>query len=337
MLKNNYFELTVAQQRTILEQAAIKQGLPKHAIEKDLWVTAILQILFSLPCAGNLVFKGGTSLSKVWRLISRFSEDIDLAIDRAVFELEGDLTKKQVKKLRKASSLFVRDTLCQQLVEAVNQTSLKDLCQIESEPDGEGDATYPEPRSIFIRYKSVFGDNLDYIPPVIKVEAGARSLLEPYAETTITSMVEETLPTISTTITDVIVKTAIAEKTFLEKAFLLYELFSVNNKVEARRRSRHIYDLYMMMLQGIAEKAIPNNELWLTIHHHRSTLTSMQGVDYTPDIRKRIQLVPPTECRDDWKKDYEIMTGAMIYGERPPFEVLMESMRNLEILFKNRV
>lgn len=334
MSKNNYFELTSAQQRIILEQAAIKQGLPQQAIEKDLWVTAILQVLFSLPCADSLVFKGGTSLSKVWKLISRFSEDIDLAIDRAVFELEGDLTKKQVKKLRKASSLFVRDTLYQQLVEAVNQTSLKDLCQIEPEPDGEGDATYPEPRSIFIRYKSVFDDKLDYIPPVVKVEAGARSLLEPYAETTITSMVEETLPTISTTITDVMVKTAIAEKTFLEKAFLLHELFSVNSKVEARRRSRHIYDLHMMLLQGIAEKAIPNNELWQTIHHHRSTLTSMQGVDYTLDIRKHIQLVPPMECRDDWKRDYEIMTGAMIYGESPVFEVLMDSLKKIEEMFK---
>lgn len=337
MKKHDYFELTTAQQRTILEQTAIKRGLPKQAIEKDLWVTAMLQILFSLPCAKNLVFKGGTSLSKVWKLISRFSEDIDLAIDRAVFELEGDLKKKQVKKLRKASSLFVRDTLHQQLVEAVNQTSLKDLCQIEPEPDGEGDATYPEPRSIFISYQSVFDDKLDYIPPIVKIEAGARSLLEPYTETAITSIVEETLPTISTIITDVKVKTAIAEKTFLEKAFLLHEVFSVNNNVEARRRSRHIYDLYMMMQQGIADSAIPNNELWQTIHHHRSTLTSMQGVDYTPDIRKRIQLVPPTECRDGWQKDYEIMTETMIYGERPVFDVLMESMRNLELLFKNRV
>lgn len=334
MPKNNYFELTTAQQRTILEQAAIKQGLPKQAIEKDLWVTAILQILFSLPCAENLVFKGGTSLSKVWKLISRFSEDIDLAIDRAVFELEGDLTKKQVKKLRKASSLFVRDTLYQQLVETVNQTSLKDLCQIEPEPDGEGDATYPEPRSIFIRYKSVFDDKLDYIPPIVKVEAGARSLLEPYAETAITSMVEEALPSISTTISDVMVKTAIAEKTFLEKAFLLHELFSVNNTVEARRRSRHIYDLHMMMKQGIANKAVPNEELWQTIHHHRSTLTSMSGVDYSMDIRKNIKLIPPKESLAEWKKDYEEMTTAMIYGEKPAFAELLESMNRLELLFK---
>ena len=334
MKRNDYFSLSITQQRTILEQTAVKQGLPKQAIEKDLWVTAVIQMLFSLPCADNLVFKGGTSLSKVWRLISRFSEDIDLAIDRAVFELEGDLTKKQVKRLRKASSLFVRDTLYQQLAEAVGQTPLKDLCKIEPEPDGEGDTTYPEPRSIFISYQSVFDDKLGYIPPIIKIEAGARSLLEPYAETTITSIAEETLPTISTTLKDVKVKTAIAEKTFLEKAFLLHELFSINDKVEARRRSRHIYDLHMMMQQGIADKAIPNEELWQTIHHHRSTLTSMSGVDYSMDIRKNIQLIPPKESLTDWKKDYEEMSSAMIYGERPAFEKLLESMKRLELLFK---
>ena len=85
------------------------------------------------------------------------------------------------------------------------------------------------------------------------------------------------------------------KKTFLEKAFLLHELFSVNSKVEARRRSRHIYDLHMMMKQGIADKAVPDDELWQTIHHHRSTLTSMSGVDYSMDIRKNIQLIPPKE------------------------------------------
>lgn len=130
------------------------------------------------------------------------------------------------------------------------------------------------------------------------------------------------------------VKTAIAEKTFLEKAFLLHELFSVNNKVEARRRSRHIYDLFMMMKQGIAEKAIPREELWQAIHHHRSTLTSMSDVDYSTDIRKNIQLIPPKESLADWENDYETMSSAMIYGEKPVFEELLESMNRLELLFK---
>ena len=334
MQKNDYFTLTTAQQRTILEQTAIKKALPKQAIEKDLWVTTFLQIVFSLPCADNLVFKGGTSLSKVWGLIHRFSEDIDLAIDRNVFDLDGELTKKQVKKLRKASSLFVRDELCSKLMEAIDKTPLKDKCRIEAEPDGEGDATYPEPRSIFVRYQSVFDDQLTYIPPVVKIEAGARSLLEPYEEAQLHSMVEEALPTISTTQVDVEIKTAIAEKTFLEKAFLLHELFSVNKYVDAKRRSRHIYDLHMMMKKGVVDNAIINDELWQTILHHRSTLTSMQGVDYTADIRKNIKLIPPSESLANWKKDYEEMSSAMIYGEKPSFEELLEGMNRLEHLFK---
>ena len=123
----------------------------------------------------------------------------------------------------------------------------------------------------------------------------------------------------------------------MEKAFLLHELFSVNSFVEARRRSRHIYDLHMMMRQGIADKAVPNDELWQTIHHHRSTLTSMSGVDYSIDIRKNIQLIPPKESMADWKKDYEEMASAMIYGEKPAFAELLENMRRLELLFRKTI
>lgn len=335
-MKNNYFTMTVAEQRLIMEQSATRLSLPVQAVEKDLWVTAMLQIMFGLPCAESLVFKGGTSLSKVWGLINRFSEDIDLAIDRNLFNLDGVLTKKGVKKLRKASSVFVREELCHQLQDAVVNTPLKDLCQIEAQPDGEGGSTYPEPRIIFVRYQSLFDDKLDYIAPIVKIEAGARSLLEPSENRRISSMIESVFPNIKTAIVDIPVRTAVAEKTFLEKAFLLHELFSVSNTVEAHRRSRHIYDLHMMMRNGIAEKAIQDDVLWETINHHRSTLTSMQGVDYTPDIRDRIQLVPPKECRENWQIDYELMTGAMIYGLRPTFAELMESMAELERRFRNR-
>ena len=92
----------------------------------------------------------------------------------------------------------------------------------------------------------------------------------------------------------------------------------------------------MMMRRGVAERAIKDDALWETISHHRSTLTSMQGVDYTPDVRDRIQLVPPEGCRENWQSDYELMTGAMIYGEKPSFAELMESMRELERRFRAR-
>ena len=87
------------EQIAALQNVAGIKHIPPQAVEKDLWVTTILQIVFSLPFADSLIFKGGTSLSKVFGKIERFSEDIDLAIDRTYFGLEGDLTKKQLKKL----------------------------------------------------------------------------------------------------------------------------------------------------------------------------------------------------------------------------------------------
>ena len=96
-----------------------------------------------------------------------------------------------------------------------------------------------------------------------------------------------------------------AEKTFLEKAFLLHELFSSQTSREANRKSRHLYDLAQMMSTDIATRAIANDELWNTIHHHRELFTSMSGVDYTPDIRKRIRLLPPDDVMDDWYNDYK--------------------------------
>lgn len=102
--------------RRLYDQIGLRLGLHPRSVEKDLWVTSVLQALFSLPYANAFVFKGGSSLSKVWSLISRFSEDVDIAVDRSLFGVEGDVTKKQLKKLRKESSLFVKENLAKDIV-----------------------------------------------------------------------------------------------------------------------------------------------------------------------------------------------------------------------------
>ena len=318
----------------VLTQAANKTGLPVQAVEKDLWVTVVLQTVFMLPVADYLVFKGGTSLSKVWKVIHRFSEDIDLAIAPSVFGFDGDLTKKQIKRLRKVSSIFVRDEFCQSLQETVMATGMEKWLQVEAEPDGEGDETYPEPREIHIRYKSLFDEDVPYLHSEVKLEVSARSLLEPTTEAIVTSIIEDELP-VRTTIKRVVIPTALVEKTFLEKVFLLHELFSSQSQREANRKSRHLYDLAQMMKTDIATRAIANDELWNTIHHHRELFTSMSGVNYTPDIRKRIKLLPPDDAIDDWRNDYKDMQLSMIYGEKPSFEDLMDKMKELEYKFHN--
>ena len=328
---NNYFALPKLQQRQILEQATLRIKLPVQAIEKDIWVSTILQIIFSLPVAQHLIFKGGTSLSKAWGLINRFSEDIDLAVGRALFELEGDLTKKGIKKLRKRSSIFVRDDLFIMLQDALKQYGLADKCTLTVEPDGEGDNTYPEPRKIFIAYESAYDEQLDYLRPIVMLEVGARSLVEPYEQVQVHSMVEGIFPSITTTLVNSNISTAIPAKTMVEKIFLLHELFSVpGHGTRAERKSRHLYDLYQMMQQDFAQEAITNDALWESIRHHREVFTSVQGVDYSGDVRQRICLLPREDIVAIWQSDYETMRSSMIHGSAPTWDELIEQITILQ-------
>ena len=271
-------------------------------------------------------------MSKVFGKIERFSEDIDLAIDRTYFGLEGDLTKKQLKKLRKQSSTFVRDTFLGELQEAFRQHGLTEL-SATAEPDGEGDATYPEPRKIFIEYQSLFRESLDYIKPRVMLETGARSLIEPTTSVQVKSLVETAFPDVCTASVNPFIPTAVIEKTFLEKVFLLHELFTTNAGWHANRKSRHLYDLEKMMDEPFTEPTIHNDELWESISHHRQVFTSMRDVDYTPDVRKRIVLVPPADFMKEWRDDYEAMRSTMVFGPSLAFNALIERLHLLEERF----
>lgn len=334
---NNYIQLTDAQKQIVLTQCKNNLGLPEQAVEKDYWVTVMLQLIFDSELSNHIIFKGGTSLSKNGNLIERFSEDIDLSVNYEYFGLTDEPTKKQLKKLRKSSSLFVREALVNTLVDQIERYGLKDQLTITVEPDGEGDSTYPEPRHIYIQYQSVLPVFLDYIKPTITLEVGARSLMEPSVEIPVKTIIQEALPQINTDVVPVNVTTAAPQKTFLEKAFLLHELFSVeHDTLPAKRRSRHLYDLNRMMDRDFAVAAVRDDVLWEHIRHHRERFTSMLGVDYSGDIRNRICLVPPEKHIEDWKKDYQYMCDSMIYGEKPTFTELIESIRELERRFRER-
>ena len=331
---NKFLKLSDSQRKTVYESIAHKVGLPAQVVEKDFWVTAILQVVFALPVAGHIVFKGGTSLSKGWKLIERFSEDIDLAVDPVFLGAqEGDLTKKQIKKLRKTSSLFVLAKLVPMICEELERRGLQSFITVEAQPNGEGDNTYPEPRQIYLHYKSVFDKALTYLRPDVVLEVSARSLIEPTEPIQIKSILGEHLPVMP--LNDSVINTAIPAKTFLEKAFLLHELFSIpGHGMIAERKSRHLYDLYVMMNKDLARDAVSNDVLWESIRHHREIYTSVRGVDYTPDVRKRLQLIPRKDIIDTWSSDYDSMKESMIYGEKPTFDELLKGMSKLQEMFR---
>lgn len=330
----NFLQLKENEMQLVYNRLQTELKLPAQAIEKDFWVTVILQAIFSLPIAQHLVFKGGTSLSKAWNLIDRFSEDIDLALNPEALGLEqGDMTKKQIKKLRKASSIFVSETFSSQLIQRLTELGLPNWLSVEVQPDGVGDNTYPEPRQIYITYRSVVANTFNYIRPIVVLEIGARSLIEPTEAVDISSMLSQVIPL--QPICSPKIVTAIPAKTFLEKVFLLHELFSIEGHgMQANRKSRHLYDLWKMMDKPFAIAAIHNDNLWETIRHHREIFTSVSGMDYSLDIRKNLTLVPREDIRANWESDYESMSSAMIYGDKPTFDALCDQMRVLQERFK---
>lgn len=331
---NKFLKLSDSQKKSIYESIANKVGLPAQVVEKDFWVTSVLQTVFALPVARHLIFKGGTSLSKGWKLIERFSEDIDLAVDPVFLgKPEGDLTKKQIKKLRKASSLFILEELTPMICEELERQGLDSFITVDAQPNGEGDNTYPEPRQIYLHYKSIFDKALTYLRPDVVLEVSARSLLEPTEPIQIKSILGENLPVMP--LTNSVIYTAIPAKTFLEKVFLLHELFSIpGHGMIAERKSRHLYDLYVMMDKDFARNAVTDDFLWESIRHHREIYTSVRGIDYTPDARKRLQLILRKDILDTWSSDYEAMKESMIYGKKPTFEELLKGMSKLQKMFR---
>ncbi len=112
----NWLNLPKNKQQELFKQLSVKTGIQPQAIEKDAWVTLVLRIIFGTQISEYLVFKGGTSLSKAYKLIQRFSEDIDLAINREYLGFQGELTKGQIRKLRRKSHDFVSNEMLNLLI-----------------------------------------------------------------------------------------------------------------------------------------------------------------------------------------------------------------------------
>ena len=342
-MSNKYFEIDNEGKKLFITQTAIKSGLPSIVVEKDLWVTIVLQLVFQLPFADRLIFKGGSSLSKIWNLIGRMSEDVDLAFDSHFGIFEGsEPTVKQIKKLRKVSSLFVQNDFCEAMKAAINKAGLDEWCTIEAQPNGTGNDTYPEPRQLYISYKSLFKDELTdsssvYIKPIAMLEVSSRSLIEPTSKAKVKSIIAQKFSNIETDIADTDIRTALPEKTFLEKVFLLHELFVTTRCQKAKHKSRHLYDIERMMDKDFAIRAVNDDDLWNNINHHRARFNSVFGVDYNKDLRKEIKLTPPDEVIQLWEEDYLYMQKHMIYDKTSlSFDKLLVRMHELEKRFHNR-
>lgn len=317
----------------LLDIVSAAKKLPRLAIEKDWWVTVVLMAISKTKYSDLYSFKGGTSLSKGWNLIERFSEDADIAIKReGRFSINGD-TKSQLAKVRRSSRHYITKELPEELTNILSQMGIYNFSiepeisrfiygkKIELRAD-------THPSVLYVNYKSVLPETSEYILSRVKIEISCLSMNEPIEEKIISSFISEVKP--DTDEVRVKFKTVLPTRTFLEKIFLLHEEFQKENP-RSKRMSRHLYDLERLMDTEYGKDALNNKSLYNEIVNHRSVYNKIDGIDYEMHSPYTLDFLPPSHLIDEWRKDYEVMSDQFLYHQenRMTFEVLIERMKEL--------
>lgn len=332
------------EQRGLFVAAANRIGTTVQTIEKDFWVCWTLDVLFHhLEANGpRLLFKGGTSLSKGYGLISRFSEDIDITVFRSDIGQEADcehlevLTKRQRTKrldaIKTACQVYINDKLRIELNAFGKETMKlagKDPASLSVVlDDGDGDK-----QSLQIHYPSAV-EKSEYVTPSVKIESGAKSALDPNEEKTIT-------PYLAPDFTDgdalavTKVTTIEPERTFLDKILILHGMtYYFEAKGELRgngRMSRHYYDIHRLLGASIGKAACADDTLIEDCLRHARMFFYRGNTGLDVAKRGSFRLSPTEPMLGLLRRDYEAM-AVMIFGEVPSFEVVLESVARAEDL-----
>jgi hypothetical protein len=321
--------------------AASRRALVPEIIEKDFWVCWTLHRLFTLPSLpAGLIFKGGTSLSKVYQAIERFSEDVDLSFDRAGLGFAGDQDplraasgkkkKRGVEALQATCQRVIRDEFLPQLSAAFAATlsgKPADRWLLEMDPDD------PDQQTLLFHYpqsgRARPADEPAYMRPFVRLEMGGRAEHWPVNESTVTSYAAEELPHLFRQ-PSCTVRVLAAERTFWEKATILHAWYHAPAEKRLRdRQSRHYYDVARMYETGTGKAAVQDTGLLLKVAEHKEVFFAAPWAKYREARPGSLRLVPPDarlpEISDDYRKMRE-----MIFGPPPEFDHLLEILREIE-------
>lgn len=322
----DWVELPPETKIRIYTDTGAKVGLLPIAVEKDWWVVHTLSLIFSMDCGPSVIFKGGTSLSKGWNIIERFSEDIDLALDRTFLGFKGDISKAEIRRLKKESYKYMTGQFTPELGAKFIEAGIPNV-EVKYREVKNHDQ---DPLIVEIYFPKLTEQDT-YMKPGVLVEIGSRSLREPCTDRTFSTMVAENFTGQPFCDKPITVPTVNPERTFLEKIFLLHEEFQQpDEKKRVERMSRHLYDIERLSKTEYAEIALQNSELYNTIVAHRHKFTHISNVDYSKHTPNNIQFVPPPHMLSDWETDYIRMQDNMIYGESLPFDELIARLTVLQ-------
>ena len=327
-MAESFFELSAQDRADALEVAAGQAGRPAELLEKDIWVVWTLDVLFRTPFANALTFKGGTSLSKVYGVIDRFSEDVDLTYDiRALLpELaagEGDpipSSRSQAdqitKKVRGLLPEWVSGEPRETLLEAATEAGLAD---VELRVEGA---------NLVLGYPHSVSATSDYVRPEVLVEFGARSSGQP---SSIREVRCDAAPYVEGVRFPVAApRVMAAERTFWEKATAAH-VYCLQQRLRSDRFARHWYDLARLHTSGIVELALQNRSIASQVARHKALFFREKSIDgkvisYLAAVDGELVLVPKGEALTNLSEDYDrMMTSGLLPTEAPGFDEVLEA------------
>lgn len=316
--------------------AADHHKMPLEVIEKDYWVVWILERLFSLEkLKSYLTFKGGTSLSKIYGLIDRFSEDIDISIERDFFGFDNPENAPSKKKqnllidnLSHACSHYVQNQMLEELKEAI-AAKLRRTDEWQLTPDQED----PDTKTLLFEYQSKVS-KASYIRPIVKIEIGARSEHWPVSEHTIQSYAKEALKE-KIHEPETRIRVLNAERTFWEKATILHQYAHLpEEKMLPPRISRHFYDFFRLLNSPIKKIAIAEVTLLERVAKHKSIYFASGWASYGTARKGTLKLIPPPHVLKELSRDYVLME-AMFFREVPEWRAILNTINEFEKEFNN--
>ena len=332
MAETRYQDVSSGDRRDALEVAERSSSHKAHLLEKDVWVVATLDVMFNAPFGEQLIFKGGTSLSKAWRAIRRFSEDIDITYDIRSFapDLVADAgdealppTRSQEKRwtraIRARLSDWVQNWACPTVEDGLAQAGFAARIRADS-------------HRLYIGYEPLF-EEAGFVRPEVMVEFGARSTGEPHKNLPVECdaaayLSDLAFPQARPTV-------MLAERTFWEKATASH-VFCHQKRRRGERLSRHWHDLARLDEVGIAASALADRALALSVARHKAVFFPENDacgarIDYEAAVSGALQLVPAGAAHEVLADDYARMVAdGMLLNEDEPFDALMERCAAIE-------
>ncbi|HRY49077.1 MAG TPA: nucleotidyl transferase AbiEii/AbiGii toxin family protein [Candidatus Paceibacterota bacterium] len=335
-------QLGQRQRVELFEQTAQQTGFDAVIVEKDFWVCWTLKELFRLPAIGeHLIFKGGTSLSKVFKLIERFSEDIDVSIDRSFLgyggtnEPEAGASNKEKQRRIDGLKAACQQKIAKELLPAL-ETAIKAKLRQDEKWTLRADADDPDQQTLLFDYPTSFPpDTAGYVRRMVKIEMGARADHWPSESKTIMSYVAEQFPK-GFKEGSCAVKVLSAERTFWEKATILHaEFHRPAEKPMPERFSRHYCDFYEMVRRGVGVSAIAKLDLLARVSQHKNLFFKTSWARYNEAAKGSLRIMPPEHRLKALREDYAKMQQ-MFFGEPPSFDNIITLLRQWESDFNQQ-